>query len=877
MELIFFLIVSFFLYCLVTIFINRSDIKRLKEKNSILENKLGFLYKEMYQAKNKSSAKKETPQPQANDKLKSPLEKSKTNLENKASPTLANPISLTKQTLNNNPSIEKKLLQKLPIYLGSIALILSVVFLVKYSIDKGFFTPQRRVISGLVLGVILMGLAEVIRRYGKLANTKFISQALAGVSIAMLYTIVFASSSLYQMIHQGVGFLFMVFITLLAILLSLLYGLPTAVLGLIGGFLTPILLKSDNPSAVILFSYLAILFLGLSFITKKRQWFLLNLFCILGNFAFAFFWLVENFTVGDTFCVGLFLCVISLFFCYFTYQEKILVKYDKKQIYNATIIASTINFFGALSLLSLTVYQSNFSLSSWLFFIVLSLATIILAYKKPPVYQIAPFIALFLSVVLLILWGSAVPIFILILFVSLFFITSFIGIRKVPQQKIWGILAPLSAVVYYLVGYYLFGSSQKFTFTSFAWSSLALALSLVMFAIYRQIAKVYPQKQAHKSLFMSCFLQAFVAFIAFALWVAVPQQYFALSIAIQIFVMAYTTKMINHNIWRWLIFALTLFFIIVQLPQIFNLLQISFYSIFEFSLLEGNVLPFVKNPFLHLGLPAVLFVLASYYLRLEKDNSLVKIFEFIGVICLCAMFYYVNRSLFHGSENILLIKASFLERAIATNIFFVLGLLSFLFAFKLTRKTLFVCAYILVGIATFRLIYFDLLLYNPLWTSSQKVGSLPIVNFLVLTYALPIVYYHLFVWFLQKQQIFQFSKVLNIWKFILLFVFISFSTRQFFYGEGLDWFQQSIANEFYAYSFTWLCTSLILLFLAIKRKSPALRYASVSFLVITTCKVFLFDTAELDGLLRVFSFMALGASLFGINFLYHKYIFKKTK
>ncbi len=53
------------------------------------------------------------------------------------------------------------------------------------------------------------------------------------------------------------------------------------------------------------------------------------------------------------------------------------------------------------------------------------------------------------------------------------------------------------------------------------------------------------------------------------------------------------------------------------------------------------------------------------------------------------------------------------------------------------------------------------------------------------------------------------------------------------------------------------------------------RYASAFFVIATTLKVFLFDLAGLEDVLRALSFMGLGAALIGIGLVYQKLAFAR--
>ncbi len=107
---------------------------------------------------------------------------------------------------------------------------------------------------------------------------------------------------------------------------------------------------------------------------------------------------------------------------------------------------------------------------------------------------------------------------------------------------------------------------------------------------------------------------------------------------------------------------------------------------------------------------------------------------------------------------------------------------------------------------------------------------------------------------------------------ILIFTYLSLEVRRAFHGGTLLPSLQSDV-ELYVYSLVWLIYSAVLLGLAILRRVAGLRHASFVFLLITIVKVFVFDMADLTGLLRVASFIGLGLSLVAVGFVYQRFVF----
>jgi uncharacterized membrane protein len=78
-------------------------------------------------------------------------------------------------------------------------------------------------------------------------------------------------------------------------------------------------------------------------------------------------------------------------------------------------------------------------------------------------------------------------------------------------------------------------------------------------------------------------------------------------------------------------------------------------------------------------------------------------------------------------------------------------------------------------------------------------------------------------------------------------------------------------------SATWLVMSLALIAAGIRLPDKALRLAGLILLTATILKVFLLDAAELRGVLRILSFLALGIALIGMGKLYGKVLRAERK
>jgi uncharacterized membrane protein len=108
---------------------------------------------------------------------------------------------------------------------------------------------------------------------------------------------------------------------------------------------------------------------------------------------------------------------------------------------------------------------------------------------------------------------------------------------------------------------------------------------------------------------------------------------------------------------------------------------------------------------------------------------------------------------------------------------------------------------------------------------------------------------------------------------VLLFLLVTLEVRQVFHGNFLDQGPTSTA-EGYSYSTAWILLATALLVVGLATKKRGVRLASLPIMLLAVGKVFLYDTAHLSDLYRVFAFLGLGASLLLLAWLYQRFVFR---
>lgn len=169
---------------------------------------------------------------------------------------------------------------------GVIILLFGVGFLVKYGAEHGMFPIEFRLLSAVVLGMVLLGLGFRLRN-----KRAAYAVSLQGGGIGIIYLVTFAALKIYELIpHMAAFAIFIVLALATAFLAIVQNAMALAVLGILGGFLAPILASSGSGDFVKLFTYYAILNAGILAISWFKDWRVLNLLGFTCTFVIGTMW-----------------------------------------------------------------------------------------------------------------------------------------------------------------------------------------------------------------------------------------------------------------------------------------------------------------------------------------------------------------------------------------------------------------------------------------------------------------------------------------------------------------------------------------------------------------------------------------------------------
>lgn len=153
--------------------------------------------------------------------------------------------------------------------IGVITLVLGVAFLFKYAIDNEWIGPWMRVAIGVMAGLAALLAAARLHRAGQ----RNFAMGITALGICILYVSCYAAYGFYQLAPVAASFAAMAVVTAAGAWLALHYDAASiAVLSLIGGFLTPLVLSTGRDAPWVVFPYLLLLIAGSVWVRRARGW-----------------------------------------------------------------------------------------------------------------------------------------------------------------------------------------------------------------------------------------------------------------------------------------------------------------------------------------------------------------------------------------------------------------------------------------------------------------------------------------------------------------------------------------------------------------------------------------------------------------------------
>lgn len=203
----------------------------------------------------------------------------------------------------NRGTVEVRFGQQWLLVVGIATTVLGIALFLKYAFDQAWISPTGQVVLAYLGALGFLGGGELCRR--RVAAT--FGLYLLGGGMATLYVTTFAAYQLYGVLEPWFACALMVLITVLAGLLALWYDTAwLAILGLIGGFATPIMLGIDQDRQQLLMSYITLLNSGILMLAVFKRWHVLQALGFLCTWLLFTGWYVRFYHVGTFWSTGVF-------------------------------------------------------------------------------------------------------------------------------------------------------------------------------------------------------------------------------------------------------------------------------------------------------------------------------------------------------------------------------------------------------------------------------------------------------------------------------------------------------------------------------------------------------------------------------------------
>ena len=193
-------------------------------------------------------------------------------------------------------SLEQVLGTKWLAWVGMVLVLVSAAFFMKYAYDNNWIGPRGRLAIGTLASLAALVLGEHFRR----KDWKALFQTLTGGGIAGFYICIFFSFQVYHLAGQEPAFGLACLVTALAVALAVVHdALPIAILGLIGGFLSPPLLSTGENHPYALFTFITILDLVALGAAYFRRWKALDILAFSGTTVMYIGWYTKFYGLAD--------------------------------------------------------------------------------------------------------------------------------------------------------------------------------------------------------------------------------------------------------------------------------------------------------------------------------------------------------------------------------------------------------------------------------------------------------------------------------------------------------------------------------------------------------------------------------------------------
>lgn len=240
--------------------------------------------------------------------------------------------------------------------LGIVFIFWAIIYFLKIAMENGWLPPVVRVVICLAVGISL--LYAGYSYYNK--SKKTTGEILAGLGVSILYaTLTYISFSDALNWPFNVVFIAMLAITFTVAVVSYVFEMRALIfMSILGGLLSPILIKATPEHDLLLFAYVLILNLAAIYVSISKKWSELRVlsFAATGFVYLAYYIVFEPIAWGRPFFY------VSMYFIVYTIGSAVAAWREKEKFQGLNLFVNLMNalIFGSWSIYILTSFDKPF-------------------------------------------------------------------------------------------------------------------------------------------------------------------------------------------------------------------------------------------------------------------------------------------------------------------------------------------------------------------------------------------------------------------------------------------------------------------------------------------------------------------------------------
>jgi uncharacterized membrane protein len=779
------------------------------------------------------------------------------------------------------PGFEERIGTRWVVWVGGLTLALGGFFMVRYSIEAGLLGPGVRTMLGGAFALALLIAGEWTRRKESISAIEALPVAnipaiLTAAGTAVAFATVYAAYALYDLLAPATAFILLGMVALGTLAAALLHGPALAGLGIVGAFVTPILVSSGKPDFWALYLYLAVVTAAAFGLARIRLW----RWLAVTTLAFALLWTFPCLQCGPSMVaphafhvISGFILAALLVVCGFMFGPPA----DEGQVEPFSSGSLIVYLLGA----TLIVLNSGHADTAILVFTAVVAGTLFVAWHAEAATGAIGAAALLVFVVFaewavrgnpdtLVLPGGPLPgigpavtdsSVTLHLITAAIFAVGFGAAGFLAQGRstgatipvVWSAAAVFTPLALLIALYARIAHLDR----SIPFAILAVVLAAAFGAATEALAKRDDRPGLQVSI--ALFATGALAALALALTFALEKGWLTIALAL----MSMGTAWISMQ--RPIPFLRSLAAILAGIV----VLRIGYEPRIVGDAVGST--PIFNWLLWGYGIPALSFWTASILLRRGGDDAPLRAVESAAILFTVLLAFMEIRHAVNGG-NVYENSAGLTE--VALQVCVALAMAIGLERLRIRTGSIVhnigaVLLTVFSGLAiVFGLMMMDLPILWPI-----DVGG-PFINLLLLGYAVPAVLALLLSYAVAGRRPAAYANTIAAGALMLALAYVTFEIRRLYHDPVLTRGATSGVEQ-YTYSIAWLAFGVALLGIGILFNSQRARLASAAVIALTIVKAFLIDMSTLTGVYRALSFMCLGLVLVAIGWLYQRILFRR--